>query len=310
MLVSISGSGANDKAVVFQNVTAGTITLLSSYTLVDEAEGASVTIATTSDVWINYFDSTGAIRINGAVVSSLVWHIMTYHGKLSYKQSTINPDIDYASWLAWAVHVDNGGYTLYDIGIVEGGGPPCADVLMKIAQLTESAFWVGNDGKIKFQIVRTPGAWRTYTDEILKVDWNVSMEDRVNAISCAWGYTPDSDRWLSDISGIAYDDAQVGPSDVPYAYTSEYEQDRSVFHNNGTSAGIYIAAKLARCAAPPRPFTIQTQTLGFAEDVRNDIALQNLYADPYDDIGIQINEIVYNVDSWEVTISGWFIWSF
>ncbi len=307
--VTISGSDDNDKSVFVENVTAYTMTLSLLSTLTNENNSNTITIASNSSLFINYLDTAGTTKYNPCIVSDLVWYILTSQAKFKAVKSTVNADIDYASWQDWASHADDGGYDLYDIGVV-ANGESCADVLLKIAQLTESAFYVGGDGKLKFQIVRTPGAWRQYTDEILKVDWSVAMEYRVNAISCAWGYRPDCDRWLSDVSGIAYDDSAVGPTDVPYTYSSETEQDRSVFHNTSDSADIYIAAKLARCAAPPREFRITTQALGFIEDVRTDIALQNLYADPYDDIGIQINEITFRPDDWTVDIVGWFIWSF
>ncbi len=314
MPITITNSLSNNKTVTIADISVdgGTITVSASDDLTDEVQGAAtVTIEGPlfHQAWMNYYDVTGTLKQHAMTVSQLVWHILTYFGKLSYTGSSINPDIDYDSWVDWATHVDNGGYALYDIGVV-ANGESCADVLMKIAQLTESAFYVGGDGKIKFQIVRTPGAWREYTDEVLKVDWSVAMEYRVNAISCAWGYRPDSDNWLSDVNGIAYGDSNVGPANAPYTYTSETERDRSVFHNTSGSADLYIAAKLVRCAAPPREFRITTQSLGFVEDVRTDIALQNLYDSPYDDIGIQINEIAFMPDSWTVAMTGWFIWSF
>ncbi len=286
-----------------------TLHLRDRLSLLLERKLQTISLGIIYPVWTNYYNSTGTVKQDPYIISDIIWNILTIYADFDDTASTANTDIDYASWQDWASHADDGGYDLYDIGVV-ANGESCADVLMKIAQLTESAFYVGGDGRLKFQIVRTPGAWRQYTDEILKVGWSVAMEYRINAISCAWGYRPDCDRWLSDVSGIAYDDSAVGPTDVPYTYSSETEQDRSVFHNTSDSADIYIAAKLARCAAPPREFRITTQALGFVEDVRTDIALQNLYADPYDDIGIQINEITFRPDDWTVDMVGWFIWSF
>ena len=311
MLVTISGSVSNDKSIIFQNITAGTAILLSSCSLIDEGEGASVTIKTNSDAWINYFDSLGVTRINGATVSDLVWHILTYYAKLSYLVSTSNPDIDYDSWIAWKADVDDGGYDIYDIGMVSDGDP-VSDVLMKIMQLTESVFWDGGEGRIKFMTGRTAGSWRTYEEEILKVDWQVSMEDRINSIYCNYMYMPTNDSWLSDLNGVAFDDLAVGPSVPPYTYTVDVINDRTVFHNTTESAALYIAKRLIRTAAPPRYFTIKTQLLGFSQDVRDDIVLKNLYQDGgfnYDDIGIQINEITFIPEQLETVIKGQYIWT-
>jgi hypothetical protein len=67
---------------------------------------------------------------------------------------------------------------------------------------------------------------------------------------------------------------------------------------------------LIRTAAPPRYFTITTQLLGFSEDVRSDIALQDLYVGLYDNIPIQINEITYIPETWEARMVGQYIWEF
>ena len=148
-------------------------------------------------------------------------------------------------------------------------------------------------------------------NEILSVDIDVSMADRVNNIATKFGYHPEDDTWQSDTTIIAEDWEGYGPSVEPYKYSSEIIEDRSVFHNTSASAHEYNVARLARTGAPPRYFTIRTQLLGFAEDIRNKITLLNLFdagANNYDDFEIQIMEITFIPESWETIIKGQFIW--
>lgn len=258
--------------------------------------------------WTNYYGSYGSVKYDAGTVSSIVWFILTYadYCDLDDTASTANVDIDYTSFLAWVADVD----TVYDIGVV-AEGQTCSDILMKIAQLTESVFWVGGEGKIKFMTGRTAGMWPLYTNEMLTFpEMRVAMEDRINSITCKWGYMPDTDTWLSDTSGVWVASSNVGPTNVPYTYTSDIVDDRTVFHNSVASATAYTTARLIRTAAPPREFVITTQLLGFSEDVRSDIALQDLYVGLYDNIPIQINEITYIPETWEVRMVGQYIWEF
>ena len=255
-------------------------------------------------VWMNYYDSLGVLH-EAHTVSEMVWIILT---NSHYCDLDDNVDIDYTSFLAWVADVD----AVYDIGVV-AEGQTCGDVLMKIAQMTESVFWGGGEGKVKFMTGRTPGPapWPLYTNEMLTFpEMRVAMEDRVNSITCKWRYTPDTDTWLSDTSGVWVASSNVEPTNVPYTYTSDIIDDRTVFHNSVASATAYTTARLIRTAAPPRYFTITTQLLGFSEDVRSDIALQDLYVGTYDNIPIQINEITYIPETWEVRMVGQYIWEF
>jgi hypothetical protein len=136
------------------------------------------------------------------------------------------------------------------------------------------------------------------------------MEDRVNAMWSKWAYVPDNDTWVSDTSGVAVDSSLVGPTIAPYQYTKDIVDDRTVFHNSSASALAYMAARLLRTAAPPKYFTINTQLLGFCLDVRTDIALQDLWDSPRDNVPIQINEISFIPETWEVRIVGQEIWEF
>ncbi len=349
MVFELSGSTLNDGTYTILRITASAITLLATDILADEAAGDSVTmiaeelplftgyvcdfdgddvknsILTLRDrlslalankvqtaageaVWLNYFE--GATRLQAYHVSDLVWFILTEYAKLDNTASTANTDIDYTSWLAWGVDVDNGGYTIYDIGVV-ANGELVSDVLMKIMQMTESVAWVGGAGKIKFMTGRTAGSWRTYKEEILAFpEINISMQDRINSITCKWGYQPDTDDWTSDTSGAVVDASAVGPTGTPYTYNVDIVQDPVVFHNTDTSAQIYVTARLNRTAAPPRYFSFRTQLLGWIEDIHSDIALQDLFDSPLDDIGIQINEITFIPEAWETRIIGQYYWTF
>ena len=264
-------------------------------------------------LWVNFYNIHG-VKQGAYTVSEIVWIILTHLPVSPYTAfcglddttSPGNVDIDYASFTEWVADVD----AVYDIGVI-AEGQTCGDILMKIAQMTESVFWVGGEGKVKFMTGRTAGTWPLYKEELLTFpEMRVAMEDRINSITCKWQYIPDNDIWLSDTSGTSTISSAVGPTNAPYTYTSDIIDDRTVFHNTKASADAYMTARLIRTAAPPRYFNITTQLLGFSEDVRSDIALQDLYVGTYDNIPIQINEITYIPESWEVRMVGQCIWEF
>jgi len=287
-----------------------TLTLRDRLSLALETRLQSITAGEVSPFWQNYYDKDNE-KVDPTHVSDLVWNILTLFSKLDGTLSTENTDIDYTSWRAWGVTVDNAGYAIYDIGMI-ANGPACADVLMKIAQLTNSYMWVGGEGKIKFIKGNAGGQWRHYKEEILGVQWSVSMNGRVNYLSTKWGYHPDDNTWESDHDGVAENLLDHGPLVAPYQYSEEIIEDTVVFHNLDTSAHLYNTTRLDRTAAPIRDFTVTTQLLGFAEDVRNCIALDDLYAagaNNYDDIVLEINSIAFIPETWEARITGQYIWT-
>ena len=286
-----------------------TLTISDRLSLALETTLQGIAGGVVSPYWVNFYEPTNTTKSYAQVVSVIVWNILTGYAKFDDTGGSGNTDIDSVTYASWAVDVDNGGYAIYDIGVVSSSEAVGA-ILLKIAQMTESVFWIGGDGKLKFAM-DSPLGYDSFENEILSVDIDVSMADRVNYISTRWGYHPEDDTWESDHDGVAENLVEHGPLTEPYHYSTEIIEDRSVFHNTSASAHRYNAARLARTGAPPRYFTIRTQLLGFAEDIRNKITLLNLFdagANSYDDFEIQIMEITFIPESWETIIKGQFIW--
>lgn len=248
-------------------------------------------------------------RYNEMILSAIIWDLLTTYAKLDDTENTGNSDIDYASWQAWAVAVDNGGYTLYDI-CVDANGESVKTILMKIAQLTESIFWVGGDGKIKFKASLQAVTGQTYDrSDLIALPYRIGMEDRINFIQTKWAYVPGSDVWYSDVVGLVQDYENYGPTDEPFTYSTEIIDDRIVSHNSADSAELFMNEKLNRTAAPPRIFNVTTDLVGFVEDLGNDITLDSVLDSPYDDFDLRIEEISFNVMDWTANITGRFFWT-
>lgn len=248
-------------------------------------------------------------RVNEKIISDIMWEILTIYGGLDDTQSSSNTDIDYDSFTAWATAVDNGGYDIYDIGVI-CHGETVGNVITKLALLTESQIWVGGDGKIKFKASTQTISGQTYTtSKLLSVEWDVSLDGRVNSQWVAWGYNLAYDSWQSGASGMYYDSRPYGPTDEKYIYQTEIEQDRMAFHNSTNSAGNWVDEKFLITAPPIRRFHIKTQLLGFIEDIGNEIILSGLYVTPpYDSIELHIEKILLNINDFTADIFGYYIW--
>lgn len=257
----------------------------------------------------NYI-SVFSVRNLPHVLSAIVFDLLTTYGNLDNTMGTGNTDIDFASWQAWAAVVDDGGYDIYDI-CVFANGESVKTILLKIAKLTESIFYVGGAGKVKFKASLQAVVGQTYSkSDLAALPYQTSMEDRINFIYCKYGYDPEYDVFNSDGAGVVTDSENYGPSDEPWTYNVEINDDRVVSHNSTASAELYMNEKLNRTAPPPRLFAVKSDLLGFVEELGNDITMDTVFADPpYDDFDLRIEGISYNVMDWTTEMTARFFWT-
>lgn len=286
-----------------------TLSFKSSLAACMEKLVADITGNRIDTVTYNYYTPLG-VKINEMIISEIVWDILTKYADLDDDTSDSNQHIDYNSWVDWAVTVDNGGYAIYDIGIVSHG-ETVGNVISQIARLTQSQIWESGEGRIKFKSSTQSVAGQTYTTaKILSANWNVSLDGRINDQYVSFGYNPAFDLWLSDTTTSIYHDIHdYGPTIEPYNKQTDYEEDRLAFHNDGNSAQNMTDEKLLITAPPIRRWEFQTQLTGFLEDIGNEIIISNLYVTaPYDSIEIHIEKIVYNTENFTTNIYGYYIW--
>jgi hypothetical protein len=107
-------------------------------TIIDKFKKLADRIVGSTTVPVAYISSS-------YLVNDLAWYLCTSHGGLSAIASTSNPDIDYASFQAWTAVFS------YDNVRIRGNftGQSAAELLKKIATITQSAVHIEND-KIKF----------------------------------------------------------------------------------------------------------------------------------------------------------------
>ena len=282
-----------------------------------KAIGITLEDGTTNSVYMNRIDTTTGIRYNSFPLSTVVWSLLVdptqggVYDQLDNEQSSANTDIDYDSWLAWRLAVDNGGYALYDLG-TNSYGDTAGSLIMRILQLTESIMWQGGDGKLRFLCSLQSVAGQTYTKSLLiDLMWQVSMENRINAIKCKFNYDYANDLWGSDATSMVDLAQYYGPLQSPWTLQSEVIEDRTVFHNSYDSTRKDIMERFKITAAPPRTFEITTGILGYVEDIGNKIILSDIYTgwSPYDAMTIHIEEISLDVSQWQAKIKGYYLWT-
>ena len=260
----------------------------------------------------NYDTAVAGYKSSPMIISAVTFALLTIYGKLDDTNTTpdTNVDIDMDSFDAWAVHVDNGGYALYDVGFVIGGGPTVASVLSSIAKLTVSQIWVGLDGRIKFKASTHPISGGTYIpSQILSAQLEIGIADRKNLYYTKYGYYSLLDTWQSDTDGISAVQTYYGPQAEPYATQIEWEQDREVSHNTIASADLYSDESLKITGPPIRTWTLEFPLFAILEDVGNEITIHNLYATGvYHLMVVFIREIELDPMSLITTISGYYMW--
>ena len=271
-----------------------------------------LSLALENRVWANNYPilynwlENGTTRFDAMILSEIVWDLLVTYAKLDATDKHSQSRYRLHKLAAWATHVDDGGYDAYDIGVC-ANGQTVRDILLKIAYLTESKFWIGGAGKLKFLGSLDEVTGQTYEDELISVGIDISLKGRINYINCKYGYDFTDDTFTSDGVGPAIDSTNKEPTAVPYTYQTEYIDDRIVFHNTLTSANLFMLEKLARTDMPIKTFNLITNRLGFIEDIGNEITLTDLYADPAS-IVVAINEIVFNPNNWTITIRGNSLW--
>lgn len=151
--------------------------------LVDKFQALSNRVVGTQDSAADYTTSN-------YLPSDLAWYVCTSWAGLSAIESISNPDIDFASFQAWAA-VFSG-----DTVITQGKftGQKATEILKKIARITLSTI-TRVDNKIYFKRFSLVDSVSTVYDDSLK--WNVQLEfdgaDIVNKIYMAYNYSPASD---------------------------------------------------------------------------------------------------------------------
>ena len=232
--------------------------------------------------------------------SELVWQLLTDYAVLDSVESTDNTDIDYDAFTTWGTSID----AKFDLK-ARFTGMSVRNALLKIADLTESVFWVNGAGKVDFGATDVLGDNRAYSqDYVLDKNLDVTFDGRVNDYKVNYGFDPDTDQWDGETGLLIWGYG-------PFEYLQELvEEDRNVWHVSKVSADYCANEKLDRVGYQIRRWTIKTALLGYCEDICEIITLTNFYSAPLDSIAITLDEVNYNLNDFTATLSGYWLWGY
>lgn len=147
--------------------------------------------------------TTSAVSYTGSnyLVSDLGWYICTSHGGLSAVASTSNPDIDYASFLAWAAVFS--GDSVFMRAKFEG--VKVNEALRKLARYTDSAIFIEND-KVVFQRFSDASSNEVLIDSnriVSDLALEISDSELINKAWVYADYNADSDNWGINVFSVS-----------------------------------------------------------------------------------------------------------
>lgn len=154
------------------NVMAGTIDSLKfnnekcSITIIDKFKVLTDRLVGDSSTPTNYISSS-------YLVHDMAWYLCTSYGGLSALTSTNNPDIDYSSFNSWTSVFSTDNVRIRG----SFSGQTAAELLKKIANLTQSAIWVENN-KLKFSRFTIATSAALSFDESTIIDGTQAMDER------------------------------------------------------------------------------------------------------------------------------------
>ena len=140
-------------------------------------------------------------------VSEIVWDLLTTYAKLDSTASTANVDIDYTSFLLWQTDMNTGG-NAYSLRAYLSG-PTVGSILNRMADLTNSIFWVNGEGRIEFAsaVVYTVGTVPVKKEYVLARNYNCDLNGMVNDIRCYYNLDMGVDIILTDTSISFHDNS-------------------------------------------------------------------------------------------------------
>ena len=133
---------------------------------------------------------------------TILWNLLTASnwGNLDDAESIGNQDIDYSSFAEWAAKCDAKSYTFR----ARFTGHTLQDALSILAEITNSIFWVHNNGRIHFIMLDPaddiPVSEGFNVQNCFKIDVNISKQEVINFCVVWYGYDflDDSGWWSGD----------------------------------------------------------------------------------------------------------------
>jgi len=202
-------------------------------TLLDKFKRLSERVMGTNDAPVTFTNST--------LPSDIVWTAVTCYGGYSSIQSTSNPDINYTSWLEWALVFSTDNVFMNG----NSSGKKITEILKKMARYTNSAIYI-EDNKIAFKRFSVTDSFQTSltNDDIIDIELEIDDEDIINKQYVYGAYDVASRDWGVQVYEVSTSSVNT------YGLKEQIEKDESIWYVNSISA-VNLAQRIINTAGEP-----------------------------------------------------------
>jgi len=226
---------------------------------------------------------------------NLVWDILTWHGELNTAPNNGNPDIDWNSWDSWRDACTANEYTLR----ARFTGQSIRTALLKIAQLTNSIFWVDAEGRFNFNMLTGPfDSGDNYTRSTCKkIDSEKTKANIITTQVCRYGYSPDDDSW------VAAETKTLITSVIKYGIRKRWEEDKMVWHDTSVSAQSYCDNVIDLYSNYETILHSEMMMMAWRHELGEQIFVTDALRG-FSDTAFVVEKMLYNVEQGTVVVDG------
>ena len=186
------------------------------------------------------------VSFTNLIPSDIAWDIMTCYGLLDSTESSINADVDYDSFLAWAgvFSSDNILMSAYY------NGTKSLTALSDLAESTRSTIWVNASGKFEFDrfggVTVSSESFIITEREQLDFEVDVTAKDAVNNYGVNYDYNVDSETFGSIEYSVNSDSLNT------IGELQENLEIDTIWYDNETDASLIGQREVYLYGKPPR----------------------------------------------------------
>lgn len=210
-------------------------------------------------------ESQTPITFSNKIPSDIGWTLCTCYGGLSPVASTSNPDIDYASFLAWAA-VFSADSILCS---ARYEGETVSEAVNRLAEHTGSSIWAGGNGKVFFKRFADPSSIDVVFGRDENTSFKISLDagEVLNRCFVGFDYDAASDYWAKHV--VAVNTTSINS----FGAHEDYFRDDTVWYVDSTSALTLADRVVMQYNDPPKRFKIGTGVNAILKDIGETVKL-------------------------------------
>ncbi|MHC4791472.1 MAG: hypothetical protein ACYS8Y_08580 [Planctomycetota bacterium] len=236
-------------------------------------------------------DSDNTVTFSQEIPSDIAWTLCTCYGELSTTAGSNNPDINYDSFELWANEFSSDNV----LASARYDGIKVAEALDDIKEMTDSAIWIENDGKLNFKRFVAPSSLEYTLDESKYSDFEIKVEGlrMINKCWVYWDWAQESDYWQSTV--FAIDSTSVNT----FGLHEEIFKSETFWFVDSVSALNLAQRKINLLKQPPRKFKVKTGLLGNFLQIADTMRLSNSFFNITSGSGWRITDYGFDMNTFE-----------